>query len=76
MHGRALRLVGHCDPRGPADYNMLLGHRRADSVAGYLEDRGMQSANAETTSRGAEDATGTDEATWAKDRRVDVMLGS
>jgi hypothetical protein len=28
-----------------------------------------------TSSRGEMDATGTDEASWAKDRRVDLMLG-
>jgi outer membrane protein OmpA-like peptidoglycan-associated protein len=30
----------------------------------------------ETTSRGEDDASGTDDNGWAKDRRVDVMLGS
>jgi hypothetical protein len=29
-----------------------------------------------TTSRGEMDATGTDEASWEKDRRVDVLLGT
>jgi hypothetical protein len=29
-----------------------------------------------TTSRGEMDATGTDESSWAKDRRVDVVLAS
>jgi hypothetical protein len=28
------------------------------------------------TSRGAQDATGTDEATWARDRRVEVNLAN
>ena len=75
LKGRGLRLVGHADPRGPEEYNMLLGHRRADSVGEYLDVRGMAKAKTETTSRGASDATGTDETGWAKDRRVDVLLG-
>jgi peptidoglycan-associated lipoprotein len=75
LSGRGIRLVGHADPRGPADYNMMLGHARADSVGHYLDDRGMERSKTETTSRGAQDATGVDESGWAKDRRVDVLLG-
>jgi peptidoglycan-associated lipoprotein len=76
LKGRAMRLVGHADPRGPDDYNIALGLRRADSVERYLDHRGVQRRYVDTSSRGATDATGTDEAGWAKDRRVDVMLGS
>ena len=76
LKGRSLRLVGHADPRGSAEYNMTLGQGRADSVEGYLGRRGLSRAKIGTTSRGAIDATGTSEAGWAHDRRVDVMLGS
>jgi hypothetical protein len=31
-----MHLVGHADPRGDADYNYLLGQRRADSVKGAV----------------------------------------
>jgi peptidoglycan-associated lipoprotein len=74
LKGRGLRLVGHADPRGPSDYNLVLGQNRADSVAGYLRRQGVSQSQAEATSRGAMDATGTNEATWAQDRRVDVMI--
>jgi peptidoglycan-associated lipoprotein len=75
LKGRTLKLVGHADPRGGSDYNMTLGQSRADSVAGYMLGHGMDRSKTESTSRGAIDATGTDEPTWARDRRVDLMVG-
>jgi peptidoglycan-associated lipoprotein len=75
MAGRALRLVGHADPRGPSEYNMTLGQSRADAVSGYLTTHGLRQGQATTTSRGAMDATGREETGWAHDRRVDVYLG-
>lgn len=75
LKGREMRLVGHADPRGSADYNLTLGGRRADNVKAVIATQGLAAKKIATTSRGAMDATGTDEATWAKDRRVDVTLG-
>jgi peptidoglycan-associated lipoprotein len=75
LKGRALKVVGHADPRGGSDYNMTLGQSRADSLATYLVHKGMDKSKTESTSRGAMDATGSDEPTWARDRRVDMMLG-
>ena len=75
LKGRELRLVGHADPRGEEEYNMVLGGRRADNVKSAIAAEGLSSDKIATTSRGKLDATGTDDASWAKDRRVDVMLG-
>jgi peptidoglycan-associated lipoprotein len=75
LKGRTLKLVGHADPRGDSDYNMTLGQSRADSVATYMKSKGMDKSKTESTSRGAMDATGTDDPSWARDRRVDMMLG-
>ena len=75
LKGRVMKLVGHADPRGASDYNLTLGQSRADSVATYLTGKGMDKSKAESTTRGAMDATGYDEPSWARDRRVDVMLG-
>lgn len=72
--GRKMRLVGHADPRGDEEYNMLLGGRRADSIRSYLVKAGLPSAQAESTSRGEMEANGSDEAGWAKDRRVEIVL--
>jgi peptidoglycan-associated lipoprotein len=75
LKGRAVSLVGHADPRGTSEYNITLGQSRADAVEGYLVRKGVSKGKAASSSRGAMDATGTDESGWARDRRVDVMLG-
>ncbi len=74
LKGRSVRLVGRADPRGETEYNMTLGARRADSAQKFLLSAGVTPARVSTTSRGELDATGTDEAGWARDRRVDVEL--
>ena len=76
LKGRQMRLVGHADPRGDEEYNMSLGNRRADNVKNAIVEAGLAAAQVATTSRGEMDATGTDEASWEKDRRVDVLLGT
>ena len=76
LKGREMRLVGHADNRGEDDYNMLLGQKRADNVKSAIVTAGMTAAKALTTSRGELDSTGTDDASWSKDRRVDIVLGS
>jgi len=75
LAGRSMRLIGHADPRGDTEYNMVLGGSRADNVKQYLQHQGLSGNSLATTSRGELDATGTDEATWARDRRVDLTLG-
>jgi peptidoglycan-associated lipoprotein len=74
LKGRALALTGRADPRGEPEYNMSLGESRADSVRRYLHDMGVQAERLRATSRGELDATGTDESSWAHDRRVDIEL--
>jgi len=75
LTGHSVKLVGRADPRGQSDYNITLGQSRADAVGVYLDGRGMSKGKTQTTSRGAMDAAGTDESSWQRDRRVDVMLG-
>ncbi len=76
LKGQTMQLVGHADPRGDDNYNLALGGKRADSVKNVIVGRGMPSSKVSTSSRGEMDATGTDESTWAKDRRVDVRAGT
>jgi peptidoglycan-associated lipoprotein len=64
-------LVGRADPRGTTEYNMALSDKRAQSVKDYLTRSGIAGSRLSTVPRGALEATGTDEAGWAKDRRVD-----
>lgn len=75
LQGRTVKLLGRADPRGAAEYNMTLGQSRADSVEAYLATKGLDKNKILTSSRGAMDAVGTTESDWARDRRVDVMLG-
>jgi peptidoglycan-associated lipoprotein len=67
---RKLRLEGHCDPRGTDAYNMALGDRRARSVRRYLERLGADASRLRPLSKGKLEATGTDETSWAMDRKV------
>jgi outer membrane protein OmpA-like peptidoglycan-associated protein len=69
-----LQLVGRADPRGSAAYNNGLGTRRANQVAADLEELGVETSKIDRTSRGKLDARGREEATWAIDRRVDILL--
>jgi peptidoglycan-associated lipoprotein len=71
---KGLRLIGHADARGETDYNLALGQKRAGSVAEYLATKGLVKSRMETLSKGAFEATGTDEEGWARDRKVDVAL--
>jgi len=75
LKGRTLKVVGHADPRGETEYNFVLGNSRADAVGGFLRSKGMDNAKIATSSRGELDATGADESGWARDRRVDLLLG-
>jgi peptidoglycan-associated lipoprotein len=75
LKGRTLHLVGHADSRGDSEYNVVLGQARADAVARYVTSKGLSKAQTASTSRGAMDATGSDEAGWTRDRRVDLTLG-
>lgn len=69
-----LLLVGRADPRGSVAYNHGLGMKRANGVAVYLQQLGIGTDKIEQTSRGKLDARGRNEATWAIDRRVDILL--
>jgi len=69
-----LVLIGHCDWRGTAEYNLGLGDRRANSVKRFLESLGVSPTRLETLSKGSVDAKQTGgEGEWAKDRRVDFV---
>jgi len=76
LKGKPVLMIGRADPRGTEEYNMGLGSRRAHSVSQYLVRLGVPQPQLEVTTRGALDATGTDEASWRQDRRVDVQLAT
>jgi peptidoglycan-associated lipoprotein len=76
LKGKNVLMIGRADPRGTEEYNLGLGSRRAHSVSQYLVRLGVAPAQLVVTTRGALDATGTDEATWRQDRRVDIQLAT
>jgi peptidoglycan-associated lipoprotein len=63
---------GHADERGTRDYNLALGERRANSAKNYLASLGVDAARITTISYGKErpEALGSDEASWARNRRA------
>ena len=67
----AVLIEGHCDERGTREYNLALGERRANSVKQYLASQGVDAGRIETISYGKERpvAVGSDEGSWAKNRR-------
>ena len=67
-------LSGHADERGTREYNLALGQRRADTVSQYLILNGVESNRITTKSYGEERpiANGQDEASYAKNRRVQI----
>lgn len=70
----AVRLEGHADERGSREYNMALGEKRANAVRDFLVTQGVSGSSLEVVSFGEEQpaATGSDEASWSQNRRVEV----
>ncbi|MEO6717370.1 MAG: peptidoglycan-associated lipoprotein Pal [Novosphingobium sp.] len=65
-------IEGHCDERGTREYNLALGERRANAAKTYLASLGVDASRLTTVSYGKERpvALGSDEASWAKNRRA------
>lgn len=70
-------IEGHCDARGPSEYNLGLGKRRAEAVKAYLVSKGISADRIDTVSYGKERpaVVGSDEAAYSKNRRgVTVVI--
>lgn len=66
-----IRISGNCDERGTEEYNLALGHRRAEVARKYLVDLGIERARIDTVSYGYEkpaDPRHSEDA-WAANRR-------
>jgi peptidoglycan-associated lipoprotein len=70
-----IRLEGHTDERGSREYNIGLGERRAQAVRRALMLQGAGDQQIATVSYGEERpvATGTEEAAWTQNRRVEII---
>jgi peptidoglycan-associated lipoprotein len=66
-----IKVEGHCDERGTAQYNMALGEKRASAVKDYLSSLGVDGGRIEIVSYGKERpfVTGSDESAWSQNRR-------
>jgi len=70
---RKVHLNGHTDPRGTEEYNLALSNQRAQSVKRYLQSLGVPGARLHVVPKGELEATGHDEESWARDRRVEFV---
>jgi peptidoglycan-associated lipoprotein len=71
---RKVSLEGHTDERGGREYNLALGQKRAEAVRRALALLGVADGQMEAVSFGKEKPAvmGSDEATWAQNRRVEI----
>lgn len=69
---KRVTIEGHADERGTRDYNLALGERRANAAKNFLASLGVDTSRISTISYGKErpDALGSDEASWARNRRA------
>ncbi|CAJ0794436.1 Peptidoglycan-associated lipoprotein [Ralstonia condita] len=72
---RKVLIQGNTDERGTSEYNLALGQKRAEAVRRALSSMGVPDSQMEAVSLGKEkpQATGHDEASWAQNRRADIV---
>ena len=68
-------IQGNTDERGGREYNLALGQKRAEAVSKALSTLGVPASQIEAVSFGKEKpkATGSDDASWAENRRSDIV---
>lgn len=73
--GTKMRVEGHADERGSREYNIALGQRRSEAVKQMMQLLGARPDQIESVSFGEEKpkSTGHDEASWAENRRGDIV---
>ncbi len=76
LNGWKLVIEGHCDERGTAQYNHVLGERRAQAVKRYLVDLGVPPHLIEMASYGKDKpfCVGQVESCWQQNRRAHFVL--
>lgn len=72
---RKILIQGNTDERGGSEYNLALGQKRAEAVRKAMSLMGVADGQMEAVSLGKEKpkATGHDEASWAENRRADIV---
>ena len=74
--GAVMKVEGHCDERGTADYNIVLGDKRAKAARSYLIESGVGPKQVATVSYGKARPFCTDssEPCYQQNRRGHVLL--
>ncbi|WP_455378423.1 OmpA family protein [Petrachloros mirabilis] len=74
--GSVIKVEGHCDERGTAAYNMVLGDKRSKSARSYLVDLGVNPKRVTTVSYGKERpfCSEPSEACYQQNRRGHLLL--
>lgn len=75
---RKVLIQGNTDERGGSEYNLALGQKRAEALRKAMVILGTPDSQLEAVSYGKEKpkATGHDEASWAENRRADIVYTS
>lgn len=74
-----IRIDGHCDERGTAEYNLALGQRRAQAVQAYLVSLGVDSKRILVNSLGKESpfcTSAENDTCWSQNRRGHFSITS
>ena len=71
-----VRIDGHCDERGTAEYNLALGNKRAETVKEYLTSLGVGPDRIQTRSLGKEApfCQESGESCWSQNRRGHFVI--
>lgn len=72
--GQQVILEAHADSRGTEEYNIMLTDRRGQAVKDFMGTLGVDGNQLQVISKGSLEATGTDESSMSKDRRVDFLF--
>jgi peptidoglycan-associated lipoprotein len=72
---RKIIIQGNTDDRGGREYNLALGQKRSEAVRQAMSLMGVSDSQLEAVSLGKEKpkATGTDQASFAENRRADIV---
>ncbi|MDO8652715.1 MAG: peptidoglycan-associated lipoprotein Pal [Undibacterium sp.] len=72
---RKILIQGNTDERGGSEYNLALGQKRAEAVSKAMVLSGASDGQIEAVSLGKEKpkANGNNEASWAENRRADIV---
>ena len=72
----AIKIEGHCDERGTAEYNRALGERRALALREAIVGLGIDATRVDTISYGFDRpvAPGHNETAWSQNRRGEFIL--